>query len=197
MNNGYPLSVIERTVSRYLSGRFEPTTKSSEPEKQVKYIKLPFYGHLSYVIRNKLQNLCKEFLPEVKVKFIFTNNYTIKSFFKFKDCVPAELVSKVVYEFECPRCNSRYVGETSRNLMHRYAEHRGVSVRTGKPLGLPSFSAIRTHAMQSDHDFSSQNFKLIDKGNSTQDIKILEALHIKFKAPQLNGKSGSSQLLIE
>ena len=106
-------------------------------------------------------------------------------------------MSKVVYEFVCLGCNARYVGETSRNLSHRYAEHRGVSVRTGKPLAVPSFSAIRTHALQSDHCFSMKDFKIIDKGNSTLDVKLLEALHIKYKSPELNGKNGSNQLMIE
>ena len=163
----------------------------------MKYVKLPFYGHLSYVIRNKLERVCKEFFPTVKVKFIFTNTFTIQSFFKFKDKVPIVLAPKVVYEFSCLSCNARYIGETSRNISHRFAEHRGISVRTGRPQSSPVFSAIRMHAMNYDHNFSINDFKILDKGNSTLDIKLLEALYIKHTSPELNGKNGSNYLMIE
>ena len=197
MNNGYPVSVFESAVSRYLDEKFEPKPNASEQKLSTKYIKLPFYGHLSYVLRNKLKRVCKEFFPTIKVKFIFTNTFTIKSFFKVKDSVPVELASNVVYEFSCLSCNARYIGETSRNLSHRYAEHRGVSVRTGRSLASPPFSAIRMHAIDTDHNFSINNFKILDKGNNTMDIKLLEALHIKYKSPELNGKFGSNHLMIE
>lgn len=196
MNNGYPSNVFEKTVSRYLDGKFEPKSNIDE-NPTVKYVKLPFYGHLSYVIRNKLEKVCKELLPNIKVKFIFSNTFTIQSFFKFKDKIPIAFASKVVYEYSCLSCKARYVGETSRNISHRYAEHRGVSIRTGRSLSSPSFSAIRMHAIESDHDFSINDFKIIDKGNSILDIKILEALYIKHTSPELNVKNCSNYLMIE
>ena len=35
--------------------------------------------------------------------------------FRFKDRVPYDLVSGVVYEYTCGRCNSSYYGDTERH----------------------------------------------------------------------------------
>ena len=38
---------------------------------------------------------------------------------RFKDRAPYDLVSGVVYEYTCDRCNSFYYGETERHLKVR------------------------------------------------------------------------------
>ena len=125
------------------------------------YIKLPFYGHLSYNIRKTLNNVLRAQYPNVDFRFIFTNPFTISSFFKFKYRIPTELIPNVVYTFNCSSCKPRYVGETERNLTHRISESKGVSVRTNRLLANPSFSAIREHAHTHDHPFSSIDFSIL------------------------------------
>ena len=47
--------------------------------------------------------------------------------FRFKDCVPYDLVSGVVYEYTCSRSNSSHFGDTERDLKVRSGEHIRIS----------------------------------------------------------------------
>ena len=52
----------------------------------------------------------------------------------FKDRIPLNLRSHVVYQFECQCCNALYLGKTCRHLHTRVSEHRGISALTGNPV---------------------------------------------------------------
>ena len=52
--------------------------------------------------------------------------------FIFKDRIPCDLVSRVVYEYTCGRCISSYYDETERQLNVRSGEHIGISPLTFK-----------------------------------------------------------------
>ena len=47
--------------------------------------------------------------------------------FGFKDRVPYDLASGVVYEYKCGRCHSSYYGEAGSHLKVRSGEHIGIS----------------------------------------------------------------------
>ena len=68
--------------------------------------------------------------------------------FRFKDCVPYDLVSVVVYEYTCGRCNSSYYGDTERHLKVRSGEHVGISPLT--------FMKTKPSKESSTHDYLSQ-----------------------------------------
>ena len=42
-----------------------------------------------------------------------------------KPCVPKMLQNNAVYIIKCPRCESSYVGQTTRHLQQRFKEHVG------------------------------------------------------------------------
>ena len=194
--NGFPLHIIENCISKFLNTIFVPSnTKLTEPVN-TRYIKLPYYGHLSYVIRNKLSKLLHTSYPDFSFKFIFTNNYTLKSLFPYKDPISPLLISNIVYEYTCPTCKCRYIGESRRNLTLRIAEHLGVSPRTYRPLSTPSHSSIRTHSLETQHAFSKHDFKILIKAQNTSDIKLLESLFIKHTNPELNNQITSCPLNI-
>ena len=151
---------------------------------------------MSYTIRNKLSKLLKQHYPDIDFKFIFINSFTVGSFFKSKDSLPKHLISNVVYNFSCSRCNSRYVGETHRNLTLRFAEHRGVSARSGKPISSPSLSSIRQHSQLTGHEFDIDDFTILSIAKSQYDTKLLEALFVKYLEPNLNTQIASCQLNI-
>ena len=50
--------------------------------------------------------------------------------FRFKDRIPKELTSSVVYKFQCGLCNESYYGECVRHLNVRTEEHIGISPLT-------------------------------------------------------------------
>ena len=195
MNNGYPKSIIDSCISKFLNKIYEnPEIKKEKEKVTTHYLRLPYYGHLSYVIRNSLDKLTKKQFPNDKFMFIFYNPYTLKSCFPFKDKVSPFLRSNVVYQFSCHCCNAMYIGESTRNITHRFAEHKGVSYRTGRRLTSPSYSAIREHALALDHQFSIQDFKVLSTTNSPLDTKIMEALLIQTKKTSLNNQTNSDTL---
>ena len=67
-----------------------------------------------------------------KLQVIFKNKRKLSNMFRFKDRVPCDLVSRVVYEYTFGRCNSSYYGETERHLKVRSGEHIGISPLTFK-----------------------------------------------------------------
>ena len=90
--------------------------------------------------------------------------FTLKtaSFFKNKDAIVNGLRSHIVYEFNCGRCNKRYIGESKRHFQTRTDEHI-----TGNPP-----SEISAH----EHIATSSDFKILFRSRYT---KIAEALFIK------------------
>ena len=132
--------------------------------------------------------------PNTIFRFIFTNSKTISTMFKHKEPLPPFFISNIVYQFDCPHCKMRYVGETQRNLSIRAAEHRGLSPRTGRPISTPFSSSIRSHSEKMNHPFSSTDFKILHKARNSFDLIILESLYIKHLSPQLNSNSSSFPL---
>ena len=88
----------------------------------------------------------------------------------------------VYHQYTCSVCKHRYVGETSRNLRLRIAEHKGISPRTGCKITRPNFSPIRSHCIDLKHDLNDNNFKVLKQANHPSDTKILEALLPYFTA---------------
>ena len=110
------LCCIRMRLAKFLDYKFSQSPPNETQTTRNKYIKLPFYGHLNYTIRKSLTTIFKTQCPDIKFIFIFTNTFTIASFFKFKDSIPVGLISNIIYEFTCSRCKARYIGETKRNL---------------------------------------------------------------------------------
>ena len=152
----------------------------------VQYMKLPYYGRISYDLRKKLSMHLRRNLPAIDFKFVFKNDFTIGSFFSVKDKVPDSVCSRVVYEFNCPSCSARYIGCTTRSFKIRTLEHIGKSFRTGLYLSKMPFSAVRDHSTEHDHPFSDKDFKILARLQNNEDTFIAEKLLIKKLTPELN-----------
>ena len=191
INNGFKLSIILKQIRKFLEKQYSTLKIYSTVPKQEIYLKLPFYGNESYIIKKKLQNLIRNYYPQVNLKVILTSNFRIKNYFNFKDKAPDTVQSLVVYKYICNRCNSVYVGKTSRHLSTRISEHIGISFRTGIPLTSPPFSQIRSHIEESqnthqNYRITKEQFKIIAKAPSNYDLTIKESIFIKLSKPNLN-----------
>ena len=193
-NNKYPLNIIENCISKFLNDKFTSKPENETPRDKLYYVKLPFYGHLSYVVRKRLNQLLKPYFPDASFRFIFTNPYTLKSFFPHKDKIPMSLMSSIVYQYTCSNCKIRYLGESTRSMKLRMAEHAGVSPRTGLKITRPSYSAIRSHCIDQNHEFDIDNFKVLKQAIHPSDTKIIEALLIHQLKPELNNQTNSLSL---
>ena len=63
---------------------------------------------------------------------MFKNKVRLGSNFPFKDRIPNDLISGVVYKFQCGLCSEFYYGECVRHLNVRIGEHIGISPLTKK-----------------------------------------------------------------
>ena len=116
------------------------------------------------------------------------------SYFPFKDRLSTLLCSGVVYKFECPDCNARYYGKTSRHLVTRSREHLGIN-KAGKKIKVNP-SAISEHLDQCGHNASIENFSILDRTNNKSDLLIFESLLILRDRPPLNNKFSSVPLVL-
>ena len=91
--------------------------------------------------------------------------------FRFKDRVPYDSVSGVVYEYTCGRCNSSYYDETERHLKVTSGEHIGISPLTFKKTKPSKKSSIRDHLLECDSNPSSDGFTILEQGNKKSLLK--------------------------
>ena len=124
---------------------------------------------------------CKEFCKEnVNIKLVFTS-FKIKNYFSYKDPIPDDLKSFLVYKFTCASCSSSYTGETCLHFKTRIEEY------IKKYNKSHVFKYLHSTATCSG-SYNSLSFKIIDKVNSKFDLKIKKALHINWRKPNLNAQ---------
>ena len=161
----------------YLDYKFSTNQNQLKDTSDVHYFKLPYIGNLSHHIKNKLSKLCKE---NFNIKLVF-NSFKIKNYFSYKDPIPDDLKSFLVYKFTCASSSTSYIGKTCRHFKTSIEEH----------IKKDNKSHIFKHLHSTATCFDSYNFlcfKIIDKPNSKLDLKIKEALLINWRKPNLNAQ---------
>ena len=99
--------------------------------KEELFIVVPYLGTLSSNLKQKLRTCFKNSLPQCNIKIILKSTNRLSSLFRFKDVIPKELQSHLVYKSSCGNCNVTYYGKTERYLNVRSSEHIGISHLTG------------------------------------------------------------------
>ena len=186
IKNCYPKQLFFKILKEFLFKKYTSKIQQFDVPRQVKYVKLPFYGKLSFNCRKRLQRILSINFPSIHFKFVFSNDFKIGTFFRIKDKIPDKACSNICYKFTCPGCNARYVGCSTRAFYIRTMEHAGKSFRTGQNLHSPPFSAIRDHARELDHKFTNNNFEIIAKLRTNSDTFIAEKILIDNLKPELN-----------
>ena len=182
--NAFPIKLVDNCIKTFLNKKFLHTPVALTVDKKELSITLPYLGNLSLAIRTRLQ------------KVIFRSTTRLGNFFRFKDKVPFNLRSNVVYKFSCGRCNATYYGETCRHLNIRVGEHSGVSPLTGKKSKTKKATAIKDHMLFYDHVVSLEDFKILASSNSEFHLKIKESLLISRDKPELNRNEKSLPLYL-
>ena len=88
---------------------------------------LPYLGIISLQTRTKLQQALKGVLNCCKLEIVFKCQTRLSHSFRYKDPIPKDLISGVVYKFQCGLCNESYYGKSIRHLDIRSGEHIAVS----------------------------------------------------------------------
>ena len=115
--------LIDKVIKMYLDYRFSSNQNQLKDKSNVHYFKLPYIGNLSHHIKKKLSKLCKDIRKEnLDIKLVF-NSFQIKNHFSYKDTIPNDLKSFLVYKFTCASISSSYIGETCCPFKSRIEEH--------------------------------------------------------------------------
>jgi len=192
--NLYPPATFFKFVHSFLENIFHPRTPVSSAPKLKIYLKIPFLGPKTDAIINHLKPVLTNSFPYVQFVFIPINRFKISSFFRLKDTISLPMRSSVVYLFTCADCQTRYIGQTGLQLTIRISKHLGIAHRTGRLLSSPEYSAIRSHASNTGHSISANNFSILGSATNQSDRKILESLHINSVSSELNVDGSSTQL---
>ena len=181
IKNSYPSHLIDKIIKNYLNIKLSASPTEPKVKSQVSYFKLPFIGKASDNVKIKILKICKKYCKEeFNMKIVF-NSFKIKNFFSYKDAIPDDMKSFLVYRFTCARCNASYIGETTRHFKTRIDEH----VKTDKQSHI--FKHLSSDPACFD-SFKPSCFKIIDKANFKFELKIKEALHIKWSKTKLNAQ---------
>ena len=76
---------------------------------------------------NKSKKSLKNVLNCCKLEIVLNNKTRLCNKFHFKDRIPKDFASGVVYKLPCGFCNEPYYGECVRHLNVRTGEHIGIS----------------------------------------------------------------------
>ena len=192
--NAFPTKLVNNCIKNFLNKKFSNTPVTLTVKKNELFIVLPYLGNLSLALRTRLQNSINKNLSFCKIKVIFKSTTRLSNFFHFKDKVPFNLCSNVVYKFSCGRCNATYYGKTCRHSNVRVGEHSGISPLTGKKWKARKTTAVKDHMLFCDHIVSLDDFKILTSSNSGFPLKIKESLLILRHKPELNRNEKSLPL---
>ena len=164
--------------------------------KKTLFLSLPYLGEISLQTRTKLRKSLKGLLNSCKLQIVFKSQRKLSNVFRFKDRLPSDLVSGVVYKYTCGRCNSTYDGETDRHLKVRSGEHNGISHLTFKKTKPSKESAIHDQLLNCNSMLSFEGFTILTNGSNKFVLEIKEGLLIKQDRTILNKKISSAKLFL-
>ena len=131
-----------------------------------------------------------------EIQIMFKNQIDLSKVFRFKDRLPYDLISCVVYKFQCGRCNASYYGKTDRHLKVRSGENIGISPLTFKKVKPSVESSIRDHLLFCNHEPSFDDFTILAQGTNKLLLEIKKSLLIKRDKPVLNKNISSAPLFL-
>ena len=146
-------------------------------EKKSLVLVLPYLGSISLQTTTKLKKSSKNILNCCKLQIVFKNKTRLGNNFHFKDQIPKDLTSGVVYKFQCGLCNESYYGECMRHLNVRIGEHIGISPLTRKQVK-PKNSSVADHLLLCNHSASYDDFSILTRENKTFLLELKEILLI-------------------
>ena len=126
---------------------------------------------------------------------MFKNKTRLGSKFHFKDRIPKNITSCVVYKFQCGLCNGSYYDKCVRHLDVRIGEHIGISLLIKMQVE-PKNSSVADHLIFCNHSASFDNFSILTCESNKLLLELKESLLIIRDKPSLNRKITSAPLYL-
>ena len=101
--NSYPFGIIELSIRTFLNRLYVSKQVYLTAPKIELLIILPFFGIMPSNLKQKLQTFIQNSLPQSNNKVILKLTKQLSSLFCFKDVIPKELRSHLLYNFSCSK----------------------------------------------------------------------------------------------
>ena len=137
---------------------------------------LPFLGKLPYNITKWLQAYIKNHLLAYELR---TSLIQLSSLIKFKESIPKNLRSDIVYKILHSCCNTTYDEQTERHLLVRSSENLGLTSLNGKRIKNLKRFTINDHILVKGHDANYNDFSILLNESSVFKLHLLQPLLIK------------------
>ena len=188
LKNAFPMRVIDRMIFKFFDKIHLPKKAVHTCARKKLIFSLEYLGKNSLEIKKRLERVIQEQIPFCKINIVFSSKKKLRNFFAFKDKVPKNLKSLVLYKFTCSDCNVTYIGKTKRHYQVRYSEHLGISKVTNQPLkySKKTTTAVREHIHFCNHKNTHDSFKIIGSARNDYHLKIKESLNILRENPLIN-----------
>ena len=183
--NNYPVGLIDQCVKTLLNKIYVPKRILITVPKKDVLIVLPFLGQFSLNLRSRLYDCFNKTLPRCSIKVIFQSKNGLSNLFQFKDSIPKELGSHIVYKFLWSNCSITYYGETECHLNVRSGEHLSLSALTGKRFNNNKKSAVKD-CVSFNHVGSFEDFSILTYESNPFKLLIKGALLVSRYKPLLN-----------
>ena len=183
---GHPTQFVDRCIKQFLQKLCVTKAIQDTVNKKQLLIGLPFLSAHSFLVRKPLQSCIRNTIPYCSLKIFFQSKTKLSSLFWFKDIIPKEVSSYLVYKFTCSCCNATYNGESERHFFVRASEHLVMTPLTGKRVRNPKKLAIFDHILLNGNDASFEDFTILLKENNRFKLHLKESLLIKRDKAELN-----------
>ena len=97
--NSYPKNFIDKCFKKFLNNAHLVKENVPTVEKKHLLLALPYLGIISLQTRTKLQQALKGVLNCCKLEIVFKCQTRLSNSFHYKDPIPKDLISGVVYKF--------------------------------------------------------------------------------------------------
>ena len=119
-NNGFPTSIINSQINKFLKNSNTVTAHESSDENL--YVSFPYFGHQSEKFKIEINKLFSKYFNNQQINIILSNKHTIGSYFPYKDRLPTGMRSSIVYQYSCESCSHLYIGSSMRSLYNIHAD---------------------------------------------------------------------------
>ena len=110
LKNGYPIEIVDKCVKTFLDKVFVKKPLVHTVPRREYLVTLPYLGPLSKKTYRRIKTLFQKVIAAAKINLIFKTERRIDHFMKFKDVIPINLSSHIIYHFKCSSCNAGYIG---------------------------------------------------------------------------------------
>ena len=196
LRNGYPIELVNKCVKTFLDKVFITKPIIHTVSKKEYTITLPYLEPLSNKVHRRIKTLFQKVIPAGKLNIIFKTKRRLAHFLKFKDVIPYNLNSHIIYHFTCPSCKAGYIGETRVYFKVRGCQHLGISEWSGRSLKGSNPTAITKHIKSKNCICSLDDFTIIGREEDFHLRLLKESLFIKLKNYELNKQQSSSELFL-